>query len=151
MKAAMMKTGLGMMAVIAIAGTGAVSASDRIDRIVQLQLEEGARFFADEGYVMLGAPRYGALGHGGEDRIPFRIRAGVNHVFYAVCDMDCDDLDLLLLDHDGSTLTSDLLPDDVPIVEYTPVRDMQVTVVVRMASCDIAPCAYGVSLLVDEQ
>ncbi|MBA3980737.1 MAG: hypothetical protein C0462_09090, partial [Alcanivorax sp.] len=93
---------------------------------------------------------YGALRDGGEDRIPFRIRAGVNHVFYAVCDMDCDDLDLLLLDHHGSTLTSDLLPDDVPIVEYTPAEDMQVTVVVRMASCDIAPCAYGVSLLVDE-
>lgn len=146
----MKKAGLGMMAVIAMAGIGAVSASDKVDRIVQVQLEEGMRFFANEGYVMRGSPRYGALRDGEEDRIRFRIRAGVNHVFYAVCDMDCDDLDLLLLDLDGSTLASDLLPDDVPIVEYTPAEDMQVTVVVRMASCDIAPCAYGVSLLVDE-
>lgn len=145
----MKKAGLGMMAVIAMTGIGAVSASDRVDRIVQVQLEEGMRFFANEGYVMRGSPRYGALRDGGEDRMSFRIQAGLNHVFYGVCDMDCDDLDLILLDSNGATLTSDVLPDDVPIVEYTPGSDMDVTVVVRMASCDIAPCAYGVSVLVE--
>lgn len=139
------------MALIAMAGIGVVSASGKIDRLVQVQLEEGSRFFANEGYVVRGMPHYGALQDGGEDRIPFRIRAGINHVFYGVCDADCDDLDLLLLDRNGDMLASDVLPDDVPIVEYTPGADMQVTVVVRMANCDIAPCAYGVALLVDDE
>lgn len=140
-----------MMALIAMASIGAVSASGKIDRIVQVQMEQGARFFANEGYVSQGASRYGALPDGGEERIPFGIRAGVNHVFYGACDVDCDDLDLFLLDSNGDVLTSDVLLDDVPVVEYTPDTDMQVTLVVSMASCNIAPCAYGVALLVDDQ
>lgn len=93
--------------------------------------EERAFGYVDEGHVAtieltLAQGTYSALG---------------------VCDGDCSDLNLRVLDENGGLLDNDELPDDVPMIEFWGSRDNSYTVEVEMAGCSESPCFYGVQLV----
>ncbi|MGC1525491.1 MAG: hypothetical protein WA783_05525, partial [Phormidesmis sp.] len=69
---------------------------------------------------------------------------GVTYSLVGVCDEDCSDLDIVLYDDNGNIVASDLQPDDFPVVTVTPRWNAQFTINVRMVSCSIAPCRFGV-------
>lgn len=72
---------------------------------------------------------------------------GRSYQIMGVCDSDCSDLDITLLD--GETkLEEDLLDDDVPIVSFEPKRTMQVAIRVSMAACSDSPCYFGIGIFV---
>lgn len=68
------------------------------------------------------------------------------YVFVGVCDGDCDDLDLLVL-QGTRTVASDVDSDDYPEVHVNVTRGGEFSLTVRMVSCSDAPCHYAVRVL----
>ena len=76
----------------------------------------------------------------------FVLRRGCHYSFMGECDRDCSDLDLVLYDDTGDVVASDFLTDDFPVVEYTPSNDAEFTLEVRMVTCLVEPCLWGISV-----
>lgn len=68
----------------------------------------------------------------------------VDYRIHGVCDNDCRDLDLILLDERGNEVSQDTSTDDIPIVNARPKWTGRFTLRVIMADCKVNPCNYGV-------
>jgi hypothetical protein len=68
----------------------------------------------------------------------------VDYRIHGVCDNDCRDLDLVLLDERGNEISQDTSTDDIPIVNARPKWTGRFTLRVIMADCKVNPCNYGV-------
>ncbi len=68
----------------------------------------------------------------------------VDYRIHGVCDNDCRDLDLILLDERGNEISQDTSTDDIPIVNARPKWTGRFTLRVIMADCKVNPCNYGV-------
>ena len=73
--------------------------------------------------------------------------AGRDYRLVGKCDADCSDLDFQLYDSGGTLLDSDLLSDDVPVISVSPARSGTYRLRVTMASCSVALCGWGVTVL----
>jgi len=72
--------------------------------------------------------------------------AGNTYRITGVCDGDCKDIDLALLDGNRNELTSDMLADDVPILTYTPKTTGSYSIKVMMPTCNQDPCYFGIGI-----
>jgi len=85
-----------------------------------------------------------AIQPGADYQYPVNLRAGVGYSFVAVCDADCDNIDLELLDGaTGAVVGADLLEDDFPVVHYRPQTDARYFVRLILRTCTQAPCYIG--------
>lgn len=90
--------------------------------------------------------RTGLVGAGEAGRFSLTLEPG-SYGGVAVCDYDCSDIDLVVYDPDGTMITSDVLEDDVPVVEMEVTgKGGSHTFEVRMVSCATASCGYGFRL-----
>jgi hypothetical protein len=69
----------------------------------------------------------------------------VNYRVIGVCDKDCYDLDLALLDPSGKQVTGDFLEDDLPVLAFSPDTTAEFQLEVIMVACAVEPCAYRVA------
>ncbi|MBZ2189120.1 hypothetical protein K8B33_08425 [Alcanivorax sp. JB21] len=138
-----------MMAVWLAAAAPLVSAQS--GGVVGMQIEEGVRIFLGGGYVLRESPRFGALEAGEREELVVRLQGGRAHVMLAACDQDCDDIDLVLRDSRGNVVASDLLDDDLPVLNYTPKVEAEYRVSVIMVNCSIEPCGYGLAVMLTEE
>lgn len=129
-----------LLAAIAVAGATAAAAQDEWTRQVDAQFEEAAPLVQQKGLSPRGARHYGSLADDASERIA--VSADSATMFVGLCDNDCSDLDLVLLDGGGGVVDSDTLADDYPIV--TAQQPGSYTLEVRMKVCTAAPCRYGV-------
>lgn len=66
------------------------------------------------------------------------------YIFIGACDGDCTNVDIELIDvRTGGVVASDMLPDDYPVVQFTPPADGQYIVRTLLQTCTIAPCYIG--------
>lgn len=73
------------------------------------------------------------------------VTSGMTYAIYGACDSDCSDLDLDLLD--GTTsVDSDYLEDDFPVVTFTATKSGMFTIKVIMAACGSEPCYFGIGI-----
>jgi hypothetical protein len=100
----------------------------------------------NEGMQRLGNPLVGSLNANGTATLQVNLNAGRRYRLFGVCDNDCSDMDLRLIDPSGQTVAEDVETDDVPIVAHTAQRTGSYRVQVIMARCSVSPCRYGVSL-----
>lgn len=70
---------------------------------------------------------------------------GARYTLLAVCDEDCRDIDLRVLDN-GSRLGEDANDADYAAVELSPARNTRVTVEVAMGDCRSSPCHFVVGV-----
>jgi hypothetical protein len=86
---------------------------------------------------------------GGSHRFSLNLDPGI-YGGVVVCDFDCSNVDLVVYDAGGSTVASDVLDDDVPVVEVD-VRKGGGTYYfeVRMVECSTPGCGYGFRLYRD--
>ena len=64
------------------------------------------------------------------------------------CDNDCNNVDVELIDmRTGGVVASDLLPDDYPVVSYTPTANGDYLARLILRTCTTAPCYTGMRLL----
>lgn len=81
---------------------------------------------------------------------------GHNHLFlpagsyqaFAVCDDDCWDLDLSLLDENGNVIAADILPDAFPFIEFTIAASGNYSFGTAVQSCATEACLWGTSVWV---
>jgi hypothetical protein len=134
-------------AVFASAGmTPAIAQQSAIDS--QLQRLTGrmdARNMAQAARDLTGSLRNGQR----TDWTIFLVKE-VDYRIHGVCDNDCRDLDLILLDERGNEISQDTSTDDIPIVNARPKWTGRFTLRVIMADCKVNPCNYGVRFFADK-
>lgn len=126
--------------------TGNVAFADRWTAQVRAQLIVAAEAAGYNGYSLTHEPLIDDLGNGGQHDITLNLSAGTRYIMVGACDEYCEDLDLGLYDHNGNLISSDTKTNDIPIIVAIPRWNAQFVLRVRMASCLIAPCRYGIGV-----
>ena len=85
----------------------------------------------------------GTLESGAGVGLEVDLEFGGEYMIVGVCDGDCSDLDLSLLDLDGNLLFEDELDDDAPILSFTAPRGGTHFLMVHMYACSVDPCSFG--------
>jgi hypothetical protein len=102
-----------------------------------------------QGWSVVGAPHVGWIEetYNEADEPRFTIPATGRYALIAICDGNCSDIDLVVLDGGRRRLGADLEPDDRPAVEFSASRGDVVRGRVTIPGCRIRTCAYGVMLV----
>ena len=87
----------------------------------------------------------GRMNSGASDSWTFNLPGNTSYKIFGVCDNDCDDLDIAVLDGERK-VAEDVLDDDVPIVNFSTKGETRFTVKVTMASCKSEPCFFGIAV-----
>jgi predicted small lipoprotein YifL len=120
------------------------------------QLESLVRGYVDTAQQQMAAgwrPAAGtsdivdAMQPGADHREQVQLRGGTAYRIVGACDNECSNVDIELLDGRGAVVASDMLPDDIPLVNYTPAADGRYTVRMLMQTCTVAPCYAGARVL----
>lgn len=125
---------------------GRASAQDPWLAQVQEQLQAASGAIRGEGYASSHDVVTGSLAAGAAEEIEMELDGGIDYMIVGVCDEDCADLDLVLRDPAGNVVETDEATDDIPILAGSPPRTGTYTVEVRMVSCSVEPCRYGVAV-----
>lgn len=134
----LLKATLGLAALIAAAAP--VAASSAQDVIGQL-FDKANEIYTGKGYAGTGWERRGTLEQGKEQRIQVTLNGAGSYQLIGVCDTDCKNLDIQLLDANGKEVDKDVQDDDFPIVGVD--ASGVYTARVVMVTCE-GSCAFGV-------
>jgi len=94
------------------------------------------------------ADQIAELQPGTDSRAVVSLVAGTGYTFVGACDGDCSNLDIELISMEtGGVVASDMLPDDFPVVNFTPPANGQYMVRMLMQTCTLAPCFAGTRAL----
>jgi len=110
------------------------------------RLSQVAQAAASEGFSQISAPHSGQLRQGETLTVPVTMNTGGEYRIIGVCDADCGDLDLTLLDGYGNAISTDTTTTAMPVVSVIPTTSGQFNVQVLMYNCAHEPCFYALSL-----
>jgi hypothetical protein len=113
---------------------------------VRDQLKRAGSFLSDKGFEMTHEVRTGSLRDDASEYVTLELDAGKSYAVVGVCDEDCTDVDLQLFSPEGQQVDSDMLTDDVPIVDAQPTQTARYRVKIVMATCSTSPCFYGLGV-----
>ena len=119
---------------------------DEFEKQVTEQLDRAGRELVSKGFRMTHQVFTGALNADDTENVVFELDPNSTYVVLGVCDNDCKDLDLRLLNAAGKEIDSDVEPDDAPVVAVAPTRRERFTVKAMMAACGANPCRYGLGV-----
>ena len=118
------------------------------DRVVAELIDFSNEVEAEGGKVPSHAVLTGTLRAGETQDVQVHTCADIKYLVVGVCDGNCTDVDLYARNSLGESEDSDVLPDDVPILDFTPGATGFTTISVEMVSCE-GSCDWGVQLYVD--
>jgi hypothetical protein len=76
------------------------------------------------------------------------LTGGTAYMVVGACDGDCTNYDIELIDmRTGGVVASDVLPDDFPVVQFSPPANGQYMIRSLMQACSVAPCYAGARVL----
>lgn len=75
------------------------------------------------------------------------LAGGTAYRIVGSCDNECSNVDIELVNGQGAVVASDVLPDDFPIVDFTPPSNGRYVVRIIMRTCTVAPCFTGARVL----
>ena len=119
------------------------------DRVVAELIDFSNEVEAEGGKVPSHAVLTGTLRAGETHDVQVHTCADIEYLVVGVCDGDCTDVDLYARNSLGESEDSDVLPDDVPILDFTPGATGFTTISVEMVSCE-GSCDWGVQLYIDD-
>jgi hypothetical protein len=128
----------------------------QIDGAQRAQLETLVRGLLDQTQQAYAADFRPAAGFndevegiqpGHDHRWQVNLVGGTAYRIIGACDAECSNVDIELIDGNGSVAASDMLPDDVPVVSFTPPANARYTVRILMQTCTVAPCFAGARVL----
>ncbi len=125
-----------------------VSENESTDYYVPAFVTPLERESADERMVSQGGEPQGEwadqqIAQGQEGAQTITLTAGPDFAVTSICDVNCTDLDITLLDPSGNVLASDIAPDATPTVRFTATEDGEYHLTVRMAACSASLCAFA--------
>lgn len=121
-------------------------AQNEHQELVEALLDAAEGLAAENGYESTHGRYNGDLDAGAEETFTVDLDAGTSYFIVAQCDIDCSDIDMWIYDENGNLIDEDVLVDDTPIVEVTPMRDARFKIRVGMIDCSSEPCYYGVGV-----
>lgn len=124
----------------------APQAAEQYVEQVQQQLSYIEEGLAAEGVSRSHDYAYGQLDSDGEQAISFELDEGRTYVAVAVCDQDCSDIDLVLLDENGNVVSEDHEAAEYAAVKVTPAWTGSFDLRVKMYTCSAEPCHFGVAI-----
>ncbi|MFH1764682.1 MAG: PPC domain-containing protein [Gemmatimonadota bacterium] len=104
----------------------------------------GAEFIG-LGFTEVGDELRGSLNTDQAINFPVTLQEGFEYRMVGVCDKDCFDLDLALLDSIGAEVATDFLEDALPVLIHLPDTTGAFQVEVIMVACAVEPCAYRIA------
>lgn len=133
---------------LSVAAAGSAQSQTPQAFVTQLQgyLNQYSGEFLNSGYSTFGAFQTSNLNDDGRGTHTAMLQAGMRYAIVAVCDQDCTDLDLSLSGPGGGSVGSDFAMDDHPTLRFVAPLTGTYTLTVIMATCNRAPCYYGVQL-----
>jgi hypothetical protein len=124
-----------------------ISAENRqqVENNIREQLTQFSGQYAPGGVAIQGFQDVvTAIQPGTDIQARVSLAGGTHYAFVGVCDADCNNVDMELLDgRTGEVVASDLLPDDYPVVQYTPAANANYFVRLILRTCTQAPCYIG--------
>ena len=121
--------------------------------VLLTQLEYTVTLKQAEGFRLDGdaLPRnvvIGAMPNGGTIVLELSLSAGTTYFIVGVCDEDCRDMDMSLLDPvDGETLAEDAEDDPVPLLAFVAPRSGEYYLSVTMYDCRTSYCFFGLQVM----
>lgn len=112
--------------------------------VVYGQLEMARQRLSPEGFEMVGSTA-GALAANEADDFSIRLDDGFEYKIVGVCDQDCSDLDLALFDSFDELVASDVLDDDMPVLDVFGEAGSY-WIAAHMYECQRAPCVFGIAV-----
>ncbi|MBS0386172.1 MAG: hypothetical protein JSS00_12575 [Proteobacteria bacterium] len=89
-----------------------------------------------------------AMQPGTDHRWRVSLQANTAYTFLGACDGDCHNVDIELIDmRTGGVVASDMLPDDYPVVNFTPAANGDYMARIILQNCTTAPCYTGMRAL----
>jgi hypothetical protein len=139
------KTAAALIALTVLAGPTASAQPSLRDFLTQ-QLDNREPENADDGYSQIVGPLSGSLSSSRAAQLPLTLRAGQQIRIVGVCDENCDDLDLRVLDPAGRIVALDTRGNDHPVVDIRGAMYGQHTIEVGMIDCRAPRCRYAVNV-----
>ena len=119
------------------------------DRAVADFLEWDVGQQAERGRVPSHRVLTGTLDAGESERVQVHTCSDMEYTAHGFCGSDCRDLDLTAYKALGEVMDSDVLPDAVPMVHFTPTACGFTTLSVKMVECN-GSCEWAVQLYIDD-
>ena len=119
-------------------------AQDRWSEQVLEQLAEAEALLLSQEITRSHEPVLGELNDGQSGIVSIKVERGVSYLIGGACDEDCDDLDFYLYGSENELLAQDDEEGHFPMVVYDGGQIDEVTLRVKMYSCQVEPCAFGV-------
>jgi uncharacterized RDD family membrane protein YckC len=141
---------LGILTIVGISGATVAGSqagwqvANDADRIV----EEIGGWAEEEGSgVEVRRELDGSLYEGEEHRIAVTLEPGETWAAAVACDLDCLDIDLLLVSEAGDTLARDERTFEEASLFFEAHRSVDAELVIYMYACEFGPCSYAVRFL----
>ena len=133
------------LALSAAISTGA-EAQNQYQQQITAQLTRAANLVQSRGYNADRAPITGSLNDDADQSQMINLTGGQQYAIIGVCDNDCTDVDLQIYSGDGTKIDEDMETDDTPVLEFRAQYTGQYRIRVIMATCNTAPCYWGVQV-----
>lgn len=130
------------------AAAAAAAPDPEAQALTERLLQEAAVQMARENFTPAEgvADQHRDIAQDGSHEWTLNLRGGQTYRIVGVCNIGCENLDLELRDGAGTVVTSDVLEDDVPIVEIAPAADGAYRARLIMKDCADGPCLASARL-----
>jgi len=110
--------------------------------LMRLQVEE----LVANGYAWIDLLNVGTPSSEGLLDLEAQLGPG-QYVAFGVCDSDCGDIDLAIVDGNGDLIVADEEDDAYPVVEFSLQNSQPIRAVLKEFSCEVAPCHHLISIM----
>ena len=119
-----------------------------ITMVGQLLNEYSSRYASNMTATAGFSDQINPIQPGTDHRFVMELTANTPYVFVGACDADCNNVDIELISMTtGGVVAGDTLPDDYPVVNFTPPANGQYMVRTMLQNCTVAPCYVGMRAL----
>jgi len=121
----------------------AAQVPDAFARELAGKLARAEGLLTQNGYARAAGPFPGELENGASRRQTVMLRAGQDYRIVGVCDSNCGDFNIRILDANERLVAQDVMADNVPVVHVVPSATGQYIIEPTMARCGAQQCWYA--------
>ncbi len=118
---------------------------------VDAQLQAVIKAQDDEGYQLAFPRTLGKLARGVQAPKTVFLNGNREYSFVAVCNQDCNDVDIIVKDMNGKEVASDVANYAIAIVPFMPGSEGRYEVNVKIKGCSARNCDFGLGVFVKSQ
>lgn len=119
---------------------------DQYEQQVENQLQGAIKTAKGDGYQLLFPRNVGKLRRRTEAFKTVLLDPKQEYIFIAVCDQNCNEVNLIVKDMNGNKITFDATDTPIAVVNFKPPKEDRYQLTVRMEKCSALSCNYGMGV-----